>query len=308
MTMAPLVFSTAAYQDLAEAITAESAKLELADIERKHFPDGERYLRLLSNVAGRSVVIVGGTISDADTLELYDLACGASYYGAASLTLVIPYFGYSTMERATKAGEVVTAKARARLLSSIPSAAMGNRVMLVDLHVEGLTHYFERDMHPVHLYAKEVIVGAARGIGGDDFILACTDAGRAKWVESLASDLGVSVAFVYKRRVSGSLTKVTGVSAHVAGKTVVIYDDMIRTGGSLIGAAEAYADAGAGEIHAICTHGLFTNGAIDRLVATGLFKSLSTTDTHPASAQSSSHLTVHSVAPIIARALEGPQS
>jgi len=308
MSAAKLLFSTAAYAQLAGDIAAQSDGFEIADVERKRFPDGERYLRLCSSVVDRDVAIVGGTISDADTLELYDLACGASAYGAARITMVIPYFGYSTMERAVKDGEVVTAKARARLLSSVPNAAMGNRVLLVDLHVEGLTHYFERDMHPFHIYAKELIVEAARERGGDDFILACTDAGRAKWVESLASDLGVSVAFVYKRRVSGSKTEVTGVSAHVAGKTVIIYDDMIRTGGSLIGAATAYRDAGAAEIHALCTHGLFTSNALPRLQDSGLFQSLGSTDTHPRSRElASDFLSIYGIAPLLARALEEPR-
>ena len=112
-------------------------------------------------------------------------------------------------------------------------------------------------------------------------MLACTDAGRAKWVESLANDLGVDAAFVYKRRTSGSETHVTGVSAQVAGKRVVIYDDMIRTGGSLINAAQAYRDAGAVAIDAIATHGLFPGDSLERIRATGLFGHVATTDSHP---------------------------
>src|SRR5205814_1132047 len=127
---------------------------------------------------------IGGTISDGDTLELYDLATGLVQNGAQSLTLLIPYFGYSTMERPVKPGEVVTAKSRARLLSSLPAAIEGNRVMLLDLHSEGLPYYFEGAMRPVHLYAKAVITAVARRLCGDDFVLACTDAGRAKWVQS----------------------------------------------------------------------------------------------------------------------------
>ena len=112
-------------------------------------------------------------------------------------------------------------------------------------------------------------------------MLACTDAGRAKWVESLANDLGVDAAFVYKRRTSGSATHVTGVSAHVAGKRVVIYDDMIRTGGSLVSAAQAYRDAGAVAIDAIATHGLFLAARSRRSAATGLLGQIATTDSHP---------------------------
>lgn len=308
--MTKLLFSTERYDALADRM-ADDGGHERGVLERKIFADGERYRRLATACADRDVILVGGTISDSDTLELYDLACAISYYGARRLSLVIPYFGYSTMERATKAGEVVTAKARARLLSSIPAASMGNRILLLDLHVEGLTHYFERDMHPVHVYAKKLVTDLARDLGGDDFVLACTDAGRAKWVESLASDLGVSVAFVYKRRsndpVTGSRTEVTGVSAHVAGKTVVIYDDMIRTGGSLIGAARAYREAGAAQISAICTHGLFCNGALDRLRDSGLFTKLACTDSHPdGAALAGDFLAVHTVAPLLLAALEDP--
>jgi ribose-phosphate pyrophosphokinase len=123
-------------------------------VEVKQFPDGERYQRVLTDVDGREVVLVGGTISDADTLELYDLACTLVRLGACSLMLTIPYFGYATMERAVKHGEVVTAKTRAYLLSTIPETPMENRVLLLDLHTEGLPYYFEGKTKAVHLYAN----------------------------------------------------------------------------------------------------------------------------------------------------------
>lgn len=302
-----LVLSTAAYDYMADAICAAGG-YQRGAIARKNFPDGERYRRLETSTFERDVAIVGGTISDADTLELYDLACAAVAYGARSLSLVIPYFGYSTMERAVHHGEVVTAKTRARLLSSIPSAAIGNRVYLVDLHVEGMTHYFERDVHPTHVYAKDIVNAAARRLGGDDFVLACTDAGRAKWVVSLAGDLKVDVAFVYKRRLDGSETEVTGVSAEVAGRDVVIYDDMIRTGGSLIGAAAAYREAGARRIYAVCTHGLFCGDGFERIAGSGLFSAMACTDTHPAAAPlACEFLEVNSVAALLATRLAGPR-
>jgi ribose-phosphate pyrophosphokinase len=301
---APLLFSTESYEPLAAELIQQGG-FEPGTIERRTFPDGERYRRIVSDVSGRECIVLAGTISDADTLELYDVACAMVYYGARTLTLVIPYYGYSTMERAVRDGEVVTAKARARLLSSIPTASLGNRVLLMDLHVSGIAHYFEGQMHPVHVYAKSVIKAAAKRVGGEDFVLACTDAGRAKWVESLANDIGVTVAFVYKRRLSGSKTEVTGVSAHVAGKVVVIYDDMIRTGSSLIGAAEAYKQAGATRIAAIATHGLFPGDALDRLRATGLFSSIVCTDSHPRSVElQNDFLQVDSVASVLAEHLQ----
>jgi len=295
----PLVFATAAYDYLAADLCAQTG-WERGVVDQKRFPDGERYQRLASACADRDVVLLAGTPSDADTLELYDLACGLVGSGADRLRLVIPFYGYSTMERAVRPGEIVTAKTRARLLSSIPAAAHGNQVFLLDLHVASVAHFFEGGIRPVHVYGKPIVTAAARRLGGDDFVLACTDAGRAKWVESLANDLGVSAAFVYKRRTDGSSTHVTGVSAQVAGKKVVIYDDMIRTGGSLIQAAAAYRDAGASSIDAIATHGVLPGDSVDRLRDAGLFGRIVVTDSHPrAVALQSDFLEVERIVPVL---------
>lgn len=276
----PLVFSTADYHYLGIAIAA-CAGWEHGHITRETFPDGEHYLRIDTDPADRDVVLIGGTVSDAATLELYDIACGLVTGGAYRLRMVIPFYGYSTMERAVRFGEVVTAKTRARLLSSIPMASRGTQVFMLDLHVASIAHYFEGGIRTIHVYGKSLVTAAARRLGGEDFVLACTDAGRAKWVESLANDLDVEPAFVYKRRVNGSSTHITGVSAQVAGRRVVIYDDMIRTGGSLIGAAHAYREAGAISVDAIATHGLFPGESLARIQETGLLGQIVVTDSHP---------------------------
>ena len=276
----PLVFATEHYAFMA-ADLCRRGSYDAGAVERRPFPDGERYLRLGTGVADRDVVLVGGTFSDAATLELYDLACAMVKNGARRLTMVVPYFGYSTMERAVKPGEVVTAKTRARLLSAVPMAAAGNRVLLLDLHSEGTPHYFEGDLTAVHVYAKPVVTAAIRRVGGGDFVLACTDAGRAKWVQSLANDLGVQPSFVFKRRLDGEQTEVTAVSAQVAGKTVVIYDDMIRTGGSLLGAARAYRAAGATSLAAVTTHGVLPGDSLKKIQGSGLFTAVVCTDSHP---------------------------
>lgn len=275
-----LVFSIADYGYMADDLV-RTGSFERGTVERSNFPDGEHYLRVTSNVLDAHVVAIGGTISDAATLELYDLACALVENGAETLTLIVPWYGYATMDRASKSGEAVTAKNRARIFSSLPAAKLGNQILLLDLHTEGIPHYFEGSMHPVHVYAKPVIQQLARELGGDSFVLGSTDAGRAKWVESLANDLGVPAAFVYKRRRSAEETEVTAVSTSLEGETVVIYDDMIRTGGSLMNAARAYREAGAGRLIALATHGVFPNGAFERIEASGLFDAIACTDSHP---------------------------
>lgn len=276
-----LVFSTHKYTYFQEAFIKEETTFEKGELEHKLFPDGESYYRILSKVQSKEAVLIGGTISEQDTMELYDLASGLVDEGVKKLTLIIPFYGYSTMERAVKSGEIVTAKTRARLLSTIPQSYLGNRIIMVDLHVSGLQYYFEDGVHTVHLYAKPLILEAAKKLGGNDFVLASADAGRAKWVESLAMDLGVDAAFVYKRRSSGSDTQITGINADVNEKKVVLYDDMIRTGGSLINAAKVYKEAGAKQIFVVATHGVFPKGSVERLYNSRLIEKIIVTDTHP---------------------------
>lgn len=300
-----VVFGTRAYAPL-QASIAKSLGTDAGEVERTEFPDGERYQRIVTPVGGRDTVLVGGTLSDADTLELYDLACGLVQEGARSLVLVIPYFGYATMERVSKRGEIVTAKTRARLLSSIPVPGSGVRVLLLDLHSEGVNYYFEGGVRSFHLRATSLIVGAARRLAGEGpLVMACTDAGRAKWVEALANQMGVHASFVFKRRLSGAATEVTGVSAQVQGAHVIIYDDMIRTGSSLLGAGRAYEAAGASRISVVTTHGLFCGDALARLRESGLFDAIVCTDSHPRARKlEDGFLRVESVAPLFAEHLK----
>src|SRR5690606_36271899 len=126
----------------------------------------------------------------------------------------------------------------------------------------------------------------AERMNGTPFVLGACDAGRAKWVQSLARDLHVEPAFVYKRRdaTSGG-TMVTGVNAEVKGKEVLVYDDMIRTGSSLIQAGRAYLAAGATKVHAIASHLVLPGGALAALRESGVFESIMGTDSHPGSRQ-----------------------
>ena len=274
-----IIFAIEHYESFASELAA-LAHAPVGPVARDRFPDGEHYLRVIDEVNDRDVVLVGGTCDHDATLELYDLACAIVECGASTLTLIVPYFGYSTMERAVRHGEAVMAKNRARVLSSIPRAKLGNQIVLLDLHSEGIPHYFEGTIRPFHVYAKPVIVQLARDLAGERFVLGSTDAGRAKWVESLANDLGVPAAFVFKRRISGEKTEVTAVSTALSGETVVIYDDMIRTGSSLMNAARAYREAGAGKMIAIATHAVFPERALERIQESGLFEAIGVTNSH----------------------------
>jgi ribose-phosphate pyrophosphokinase len=304
MQKTQLVFATESYTYM-QAALCQHPGMTPGRVERQIFPDGERYQRILSEVAGYDIVLVGGTLSETDTLEMYDLACALVDQGARSLSLVIPYFGYATMERAVQRGEVVTAKTRARLLSAIPQAARGTRAFLFDLHSEGIPYYFEGSIRPIHVYCKPIITQAITESGGKRYVLGATDAGRGKWVESLAAGLGVSPAGVFKRRLDGTTTQVLWVNGNVKGNHVVIYDDMIRTGGSLIGAATAYREAGATGFSVVATHGVLPGKAFSRLQDSGLFDQIICTDTHPRARQlAADGLTVKPIDALIWKCLQ----
>src|SRR5262245_30286754 len=256
--MSVILSSTATSAAFAARVAA-ALGVSVAPVERRTFPDGETYLRLSlddrsSGFIGHDVVLVGATESLASIDELYRVGCAAVKYGASRLILAIPYFGYSTMERATKPGEVVTAKTVARQLSAIPRAPAGNWVLLMDLHASGIVYYFEGDTFATDLYAESVVVAAIERLGLSKLCLASADMGRAKWVETFANRFDAPVALIHKKRLSGSHTRIAAVVGDVAGMDVVIFDDMIRTGGSLIQAAETYLSAGARSVHAVAAH------------------------------------------------------
>ncbi len=300
-----IVFSFPDYAKLAQGI-ASSLKATPGELEMRKFPDGERYLRIVTAVRDEDVVLVAGAVSDSSTLDIFDLACGLVGVGCRSLKLVMPFFSYSTMERATRPGEVVTAKTRARLFSAIPAAPFGNQIAMLDLHSEGIPFYFEGAMKTLHLYAKPLITREAKRLGGDAFVLGAVDAGRAKWVESLANDMRVPAGFVYKTRKADGTVSVSGTNIPVSRKPVVIYDDMIRSGGSIIQACQAYREAGASQIDVITTHGVFTVDAIEKMKKSGLIRSVTCTDSHPRALEiTDSFLKVVSTAEIFATYLEG---
>ncbi len=298
-----IVFCIRSYFYLQDELLKEK-QFEKGLVEVKMFPDGERYQRILTPVCGRKVIILGGTISDSDTLEFYDLAFALISNGVKSISLFFLYFGYSTMERAINSGEVVTAKSRAVIFSSLPHVGHGKHFIFFDLHSEGIPHYFEGQVLISHIYCKSIVNRVAQYLAGKQFVLACTDTGRAKWVESIANEIGVNAAFIFKRRLSGDNSEVISISADVEGQDVVIYDDMIRTGGSLINAAKAYKTAGANRIFAITTHGLFSNNSLTKIMNSGIIEKVVATNSHPNSnLPNSGFYSVESLAPLIIKYL-----
>lgn len=269
-----ILFFTEKYEYLAKKL---SKYYKLGKIERDVFSDGESYIKFDENLKNKDVLILGGTIGDKEVLDIYDMACAASMYGARSINLIIPYFGYSTMERAVNKGEVVKAKTRARILSSIPRAIEINTVYLFDLHVNGILHYFEGDLHSVHMYGKKVIKKAIKKINSKKLVMASPDEGRVKWVSSLAKEFNLPFAVALKSREKEEVQSLTA-HGNVEGKDVLIYDDMIRSGSTLIEAVNNFKKLGANDIYIVSSHGLFTS---DKIFKDKRIKKIFCSNSHP---------------------------
>ena len=153
------ILSSQKYEYLKRNILKQGTCFNDVEIEAETFPDGEHYWKIVNpeQLRHKPAVYIAGTVDDESIFELYNLASTLVREQCSSLHIVIPYFGYSTMERAVKEGEVVTAKNIANLISSIPQAPLGNFVYMMDLHSLGTQYYFENTIHPIHLSSWNVI-------------------------------------------------------------------------------------------------------------------------------------------------------
>lgn len=281
-----MIFSTQSSRYFASLIARALGIDGVGEIERKLFGDGERYYRIgiprRHDLMGKDVIFVASTHRDSDFMELVRVGTALAEYGAGRRIFVIPFFGYSTMERATKPGEVVTAKVSAKQLSAIPNSGMGNAFLMLDLHVPGMVHYFEGDCLRFELHAQPVLVEAIRALALADMVFASADLGRPLWVQNLADEFGTELAFVSKSRAFDE-TKVLAVVGEVRDRNVIIYDDMTRSAGTLLHAAEAYLARGARSVYAVLSHcALNTEEVATRLEHSPIVKII-TTNSHPMS-------------------------
>lgn len=286
----PLIITTEGSRYFAQLISNQLG-IDIQELKTKHFPGGELYHRFLSDnrleFLNRDIILVTSTDTDENIETLYRCGCALQKFGAHKLIFVIPFLGYSTMERGVKPNEVVALKTQTRRFSAIPQASSGNFFLMMDLHVSGTVHYFEGDARPFELYAEPVLTKAIEEIIAPDFnnlIFASADLGRPYWVKAYANKFKAKMAFVDKTRFENN-TEVFAVIGNVEDKDVIIYDDMTRSGGTLIHAAQAYLNEGARSVSAVLSHGAFDNIGVAKLLDESPLKRIVMTNTHPMSQQ-----------------------
>lgn len=259
-------------------------------LEEKKFPDGELCLKISDpeKIRDESVAIFAGITNFESIFELYNLACEVVSLGCSKLHIVIPYLAYATQDQKNEIGEVATLKNIAQLLSSVPQSPQGNQIYLVDVHNPIVLNYFEGKSTASLISTKNLIkkiitkISEKNSIDEKLQVLASVDMGRAQLISEIADELSLSRIFIEKKRISPEETQIVSVSdQNIAEKLVIIYDDMIRTGSSLLNAAEYYRSAGAKKIIAIISHGIFANSAFEKIKQSKSIDKIFCFNTHP---------------------------
>lgn len=291
------VFSGNANRPLAEEI-CKCIGVKLADMEVGKFSNGEIKVIINENVRGGDAFVVQPTsdpVND-NLMELLIIIDALRRASADRITAVVPFYGYARQDRKTRGREPITAKLVANLLVT----AGVDRVLTMDLHAGQIQGFF--DIPVDHLTAVGLIANYLRKDLGRDAVIVSPDAGGIPRARDLAERLEVPVAFIDKRRPEPNVAEVMNVVGKVADKDVVILDDMIDTGGSLLQASIALKQRGARSVMACATHPVFSGRAFENLKEAQL-KEIVVTNTIPIAPELASMVKVLSVASLLGDAI-----
>jgi ribose-phosphate pyrophosphokinase len=269
------VFSGSANPRLASDI-ANTLGIELAGCVIDRFPDGEVSVRLLDSVRGHHVYVVQPTcppVND-NLIELLSFADACRRAAATTVTAVVPYFGYSRADKRHGRREPITASMVGRLIETVGI----DHLVTIDLHTIQTEGFFAIPVDT--LTAVPTLCAALAPDLPEDAVVVAPDAGRVVLATAYAERLQRPLAVLHKRRASATRTETTHLVGEVEGRTCLIIDDMISTGGTLVQSARALREAGAIACRVAATHGLLLDGAADRLAAAGI-QSVLVTDTVP---------------------------
>jgi ribose-phosphate pyrophosphokinase len=297
------IFSGRANRSLAENISKHLG-VQLGNLNLGNFPDGETSVRIDEDVRGRDVFIVQPTCPpvNENLMELLIILDAFKRASPARVTAVIPYFGYARQDRKDMGRVPISAKLVADLLTT----AGTHRVLALDLHAAQIQGFFNIPVD--HLYAVKEITAHVKSLGipSDDLVVLSTDEGNVKKALQYQRRLGGQIAVVDKRRSSAEETKAAHlIGASVQGKTVVIFDDMISTAGSMVNAVDIARRHGAKRLFVCATHGVLCGSAVEKLRDAGI-EQIAISDSIPLSKDKQErlpNLKVITVAPMLADAI-----
>lgn len=272
-------------------------------ISLDNFPDGEISVRIEEDVRGRDIFLVQPTcppVND-NVMELLIMIDSFKRASAARLTIVLPYYGYARQDRKDVGRVPITAK----LVANILTKAGADRVLALDLHAAQIQGFF--DIPVDHLHAAPVLNDYIRSlqIPAKDFVVLSPDEGSIKRALVHQKKLGGAIAIVDKRRSSATETQSANlIGSTLEGKVAVMFDDMISTGSSVVGAAGVARRNNAREVYVCATHAVLCGPAIERLRDAPI-KQIVVTDSIPLPpTKLLPNIKILSVAPLLADAIK----
>jgi ribose-phosphate pyrophosphokinase len=299
-----MLFSGTAHPSLSDEI-ANHLGVTLYDPNISRFASGEIHVRYTESVRGSDAFVIQPHADPVNEsiFEQLIMIQALKLASAKRIIAVIPYYGYSRQDKKALAREPISAK----LVADLLTAAGTDRVVSVDLHSGQIQGFFDFPFD--HLTALPLLsdyLTGEIGLKGEDVVVVSPDAGRVKTAERLREYLHADLAFIYKRRSRREAHKVEAktVVGDVRGRSCILVDDMIDTAGTVSEGAKALDREGARDVYAAATHPVLSGKAIQRLEESPI-KQLVVTNTLPIPEEKRSEkITVLSIAPIIASALE----
>ncbi|MBS1416511.1 MAG: ribose-phosphate diphosphokinase [Clostridia bacterium] len=256
------IFAGNGCPDLAKAI-ADKLELPLGQLEATRFSDGEICVNIKETVRGCDVFVVQSTSTPVNDnlMELLVMIDAFKRASCNKLTVVMPYFGYARQDRKARARDPITAKLVANLLEK----AGADRVLTMDLHSTQLQGFF--DIPVDNLLGMPVLAKyfLKNGFKNDDLVIVSPDVGSVTRSRSMAAKFNAPLAIIDKRRPKANVMEVMNIIGDVKDKVCLMLDDMIDTAGTITQGAKALSDAGAREVYACCSHGVFSGPAIQRI-------------------------------------------
>ena len=268
------IFGGRAHPALTQEI-CDYLELDVGEVTLFDFSDGETFFQIEENVRGRDVFVVQPTCPPVNSnfVELLIMLDTFKRSSASRVTAVIPYYGYARQDKKDKPRVPITAK----LVADLVSAAGADRILTMDVHAAQISGYF--DIPVDHLFAAPVLLDEIRKLELDSPMIVAPDAGGVARARAIAKRLDSDLAIVDKRRVAANQAEVMNVIGNVEGRNVVILDDIIDTGGTLVNTVESLKDQGATGVYAVGIHGVLSGPALDRINDSALDKVLVTNTT-----------------------------
>ena len=239
---------------------AEYLGIEVGALERRRFADGEIWIKFNQNIRGTDVFLIQSLYPPAENiLELLFMIDAAKRASARRITAVIPYFGYARQDRKDQPRVAISARVIADLLSRVGA----DRILTMDLHVDQIQGFF--DIPVDHLYASYVFMEEVNRRNVPNLSVVAPDVGSVKLANAYAKRLDAELVMVDKRRPRPNEAVVATIIGDVKGRNAFIVDDLIDTGGSLVGAAAKLKEMGANKIYALASHALLSANAVEKL-------------------------------------------